>query len=230
MLPSWRSSTAPTSSRPRPGSRRCRPRCDAAEVMLDEIAAAGRPVGIKPSGGISTADEAARYIADAERVMGTGWVIAGDVPVRRQRPAQRLARSRRRTRRRCRRPAGGGQLILTAAEVLGVGPDLFDGAACLFPAVEADREMGDVGVAESLDDVGRQRRAPAGGAVEDVAMLGRRVRRGSTSTRDRTRTRASRAASTWRRGWRPVPIARAGHECRSASRRQPRSRPAAARR
>ena len=42
--------------------------------MLDEIAAAGRPVGIKPSGGISTADDAGRYIAAADRVMGAGWV------------------------------------------------------------------------------------------------------------------------------------------------------------
>jgi deoxyribose-phosphate aldolase len=47
---------------------------DAVEVMLAEIAAAGRPVGIKPSGGISTADDAARYIEAAERAMGEGWV------------------------------------------------------------------------------------------------------------------------------------------------------------
>lgn len=47
---------------------------EAAEVMLDEISKAGRPVGIKPSGGISTADDAARYLAAADRVMGAGWV------------------------------------------------------------------------------------------------------------------------------------------------------------
>jgi deoxyribose-phosphate aldolase len=47
---------------------------EAAEVMLAEIANAGRPVGIKPSGGIGTADDAGRYIDAAERVMGEGWV------------------------------------------------------------------------------------------------------------------------------------------------------------
>lgn len=46
----------------------------AAEAMLHVIAGAGRPVGIKPSGGISRADDAARYIEAAERIMGQGWV------------------------------------------------------------------------------------------------------------------------------------------------------------
>jgi deoxyribose-phosphate aldolase len=46
----------------------------AVETMLGVIAASDRPVGIKPSGGISTADDAARYIEAAERVMGPGWV------------------------------------------------------------------------------------------------------------------------------------------------------------
>ncbi len=46
----------------------------AAETMLSVIAAGDRQVGLKPSGGISTADEAERYIALAESVMGTGWV------------------------------------------------------------------------------------------------------------------------------------------------------------
>lgn len=46
----------------------------AAETMLHVIAGAGRPVGIKPSGGISKADDAARYIVAAERIMGAGWV------------------------------------------------------------------------------------------------------------------------------------------------------------
>jgi deoxyribose-phosphate aldolase len=49
----------------------------AAETMLAVIAAAGRPVGIKPSGGISTVDDAQRYIDAAERVMGDGWVAPG---------------------------------------------------------------------------------------------------------------------------------------------------------
>jgi deoxyribose-phosphate aldolase len=47
---------------------------EAAEVMLDEIAKASRPVGIKPAGGIGSADDAGRYIDAAERVMGAGWV------------------------------------------------------------------------------------------------------------------------------------------------------------
>jgi deoxyribose-phosphate aldolase len=46
----------------------------AAEAMLSVIAASGRPVGIKPSGGISTADAAARYIDLARSVMGDDWV------------------------------------------------------------------------------------------------------------------------------------------------------------
>jgi deoxyribose-phosphate aldolase len=46
----------------------------AAERMLDVIAASGHSVGLKPSGGISTADAAGEYIALAERIMGDGWV------------------------------------------------------------------------------------------------------------------------------------------------------------
>ena len=46
----------------------------AAERMLEVISASGRPVGIKPSGGIGTADAAADYISLAERIMGAGWV------------------------------------------------------------------------------------------------------------------------------------------------------------
>ena len=48
----------------------------AARAMLDEIAAAardGRRVGLKPSGGIRTADEAFAYIDLADEVMGDGW-------------------------------------------------------------------------------------------------------------------------------------------------------------
>jgi deoxyribose-phosphate aldolase len=46
----------------------------AVEAMLDVIAHAGREVGIKPSGGISTADAAGHYISAARRVMGDAWV------------------------------------------------------------------------------------------------------------------------------------------------------------
>lgn len=47
---------------------------EAATTILRVIADADRPVGIKPSGGISTADDAAAYIAAAEEIMGDGWV------------------------------------------------------------------------------------------------------------------------------------------------------------
>jgi deoxyribose-phosphate aldolase len=46
---------------------------EAAVLMLDAIAGAGRPVGLKPSGGIRTFDEAMAYIDLADSVMGTGW-------------------------------------------------------------------------------------------------------------------------------------------------------------
>jgi deoxyribose-phosphate aldolase len=46
----------------------------AAQRMLEVIAASGRDVGIKPAGGIGTAEAAGEYIALAERIMGTGWV------------------------------------------------------------------------------------------------------------------------------------------------------------
>jgi deoxyribose-phosphate aldolase len=47
---------------------------EAAHIMLDAIAAAGRPVGIKPSGGISTAADAEVYLTLAEQVMGESWL------------------------------------------------------------------------------------------------------------------------------------------------------------
>lgn len=47
----------------------------AAERMLAAIAHAGdRTVGIKPSGGIGTADDAEQYLALAEQAFGTEWV------------------------------------------------------------------------------------------------------------------------------------------------------------
>ena len=44
------------------------------EVLLDAIAAADRPVGIKPSGGIGTAADAEGYLQLAESVMEVGWL------------------------------------------------------------------------------------------------------------------------------------------------------------
>ena len=46
---------------------------EAAGAMLDAIAAADRPVGLKPSGGIRTFDEAIAYVDLADSVMGEGW-------------------------------------------------------------------------------------------------------------------------------------------------------------
>ena len=46
---------------------------EAAALMLDVIAHTDRPVGLKPSGGIRTFDEAMAYIGLADSVMGEGW-------------------------------------------------------------------------------------------------------------------------------------------------------------
>lgn len=54
----------------------------AIQQMVDAIAAAGtaadgstgqRPVGLKPSGGIKTFDDANEYVTIAERTLGSGW-------------------------------------------------------------------------------------------------------------------------------------------------------------
>jgi deoxyribose-phosphate aldolase len=41
--------------------------------MLEEIRSAGRPVGIKPSGGIRTPADAAAFLALADAIMGPDW-------------------------------------------------------------------------------------------------------------------------------------------------------------
>jgi deoxyribose-phosphate aldolase len=41
--------------------------------MLKAIKASGRPVGIKPSGGIRTVADAKIYLDLADRIMGSGW-------------------------------------------------------------------------------------------------------------------------------------------------------------
>jgi deoxyribose-phosphate aldolase len=46
---------------------------EAAGAMLVAIRAADRPVGLKPSGGIRTFDEALAYVDLADSVMGQGW-------------------------------------------------------------------------------------------------------------------------------------------------------------
>jgi deoxyribose-phosphate aldolase len=45
----------------------------AAEIMLNAIKASGKPVGLKPSGGIRTLPDAALYLDLADRIMGSGW-------------------------------------------------------------------------------------------------------------------------------------------------------------
>ena len=46
---------------------------EATEVMLEVIRDTARPVGLKPSGGIRTLDDAAAYLEQADRIMGPGW-------------------------------------------------------------------------------------------------------------------------------------------------------------
>ncbi|WP_293807176.1 deoxyribose-phosphate aldolase [uncultured Bosea sp.] len=46
----------------------------AARVMLGVIAEMGRPVGLKPSGGIRTLADATRYLDLADAIMGEDWV------------------------------------------------------------------------------------------------------------------------------------------------------------
>ncbi|MDQ4136277.1 MAG: deoxyribose-phosphate aldolase [Pseudomonadota bacterium] len=45
----------------------------AAEIMLNAIKASGKPVGLKPSGGIRTLADASLYLDLADRIMGAGW-------------------------------------------------------------------------------------------------------------------------------------------------------------
>ena len=45
----------------------------AAVTILEQIRRSGRPVGIKPSGGIRTLDDAGRYLAIADEMMGPSW-------------------------------------------------------------------------------------------------------------------------------------------------------------
>ncbi|MBM6578658.1 deoxyribose-phosphate aldolase [Microvirga sp. BT689] len=46
---------------------------EAAEIMLNAIKASGKPVGLKPSGGIRTLADARIYLDLADRIMGEGW-------------------------------------------------------------------------------------------------------------------------------------------------------------
>jgi deoxyribose-phosphate aldolase len=46
---------------------------EAVGVLLEAIRAADRPVGLKPSGGIRSTDDAAGYLAQADAAMGPDW-------------------------------------------------------------------------------------------------------------------------------------------------------------
>jgi deoxyribose-phosphate aldolase len=46
---------------------------EAVEIMLNAIKASGRPVGLKPSGGIRTVADAKIYLDLADRILGQGW-------------------------------------------------------------------------------------------------------------------------------------------------------------
>ncbi|WP_341503093.1 deoxyribose-phosphate aldolase [Gallaecimonas sp. GXIMD4217] len=47
---------------------------EAAEIMLTAIKESGKDVSFKPAGGVRTTEEAAQYLALAERIMGPGWL------------------------------------------------------------------------------------------------------------------------------------------------------------
>ncbi|UUX48273.1 deoxyribose-phosphate aldolase [Nisaea acidiphila] len=46
---------------------------EAAHIMLDAIRESGKPVGLKPSGGIRTSAQAAAFLHLADKVMGPDW-------------------------------------------------------------------------------------------------------------------------------------------------------------
>lgn len=48
----------------------------AARTMLEAIEACGRPVGLKPSGGLRTLADARTYLDLADEIMGPGWATA----------------------------------------------------------------------------------------------------------------------------------------------------------
>ena len=46
---------------------------EAAHIMLEAIRESGKPVGLKPSGGIRTTEQAVAYLRLADSIMGPGW-------------------------------------------------------------------------------------------------------------------------------------------------------------
>ena len=50
---------------------------EAAHIMLEAIRDSGKPVGLKPSGGIRTTEQALAYLRLADNIMGAGWATSG---------------------------------------------------------------------------------------------------------------------------------------------------------
>lgn len=50
---------------------------EAARILLEAIRASGRPVGLKPAGGIRTTADAAVYLGLCDEMMGEGWAVPG---------------------------------------------------------------------------------------------------------------------------------------------------------
>lgn len=50
---------------------------EAVELLLLAARAAGRPVGVKPAGGVRTAEDAAAYLQLCDRIMGPDWACPG---------------------------------------------------------------------------------------------------------------------------------------------------------
>jgi deoxyribose-phosphate aldolase len=46
---------------------------EAVEILLEVARGAGRPVGVKPAGGVRTTEDAAAYLALCDRIMGPDW-------------------------------------------------------------------------------------------------------------------------------------------------------------
>ncbi|WP_420402612.1 deoxyribose-phosphate aldolase [Nisaea sp.] len=55
------------------GKTRVSATLEAAHIMLEAIRDSGRPVGLKPSGGIRTTAQAAAYLHLADKIMGSDW-------------------------------------------------------------------------------------------------------------------------------------------------------------
>ena len=46
---------------------------EAARIMLEAISKSGKPVGFKPAGGVKTTEDAAQYLALADKILGPDW-------------------------------------------------------------------------------------------------------------------------------------------------------------